>query len=209
MRKETFEKGEYYHVYNQGVDKRDITLDQHDSNRFLQGLREFNTTEAIGSLQWNACKKRRDQSFSDLVAKRLVEIVAYCLNPNHFHLIVRQVQENGISIFLKAQSGGYSNYFNKRHHRGGSLFRGPFKAKRIEDKDELLYKSIYVSRNNEVHKFSDQVAKKRVRRSWEEYVNESTPGLCLQTPIWEKFGDIRAYERYAAVTLEEIGESCD
>ncbi len=203
MRKEKFENGEIYHIYNQGVDKRDITLDRHDSDRFVQGLQEFNTTDPIGSLHWNACKVRK---LSDLVAKKLVEIIAYCLNPNHFHLILRQIHKNGISIFLKAQCGGYSSYFNKRHQRGGTLFRGPFKAKWIEDKDELLYKSVYVNRNNEVHKISDQVAKERVRRSWEEYM-EGKGGLCVQMPVLKEFNGTDAYIHYANSTLKEIREA--
>src|SRR3989344_438138 len=98
MRKESFAIGEYYHIYNRGVDKRKIVQDKFDSSKIK-------------------------------IHKPLINIVAYCLNPNHFHMILEQIEDSGISKFMKRLAGGYSWYFNNRYKRSGTLFQGPFKAK--------------------------------------------------------------------------------
>ncbi len=154
MRETKFENGECYHVYNRGVDKRTITRDKFDSDRFVQGLIDFNTSDDIGSIR--DCELRRERGNVNPVDQNpLVEIIAYCLNPNHFHFILRQLQDNGISLFLRSQAGGYARYFNKRHHRTGALFEGRFKAKWIEDNEELRYKSVYVNLNDRIHRLGE------------------------------------------------------
>ena len=201
MRLEEFENGELYHVYNRGVDKRMITLDEEDSERFKRGLVEFNCVDGIGSLHSNSY---RDASLRYQVPK-CVEILAYCLNPNHFHLILRQLVDGGISIFMRAHCGGYSRYFNIRHKRKGALFEGPYKVKWIEDEEDLRYKSVYVSRNNEVHQLGYQVSK-LVRRSWDEYT-ETEAGLCSTKDVLGTFTSIGAYVSYADKALTEMLEA--
>jgi len=78
----------------------------------------------------------------------LVDILAYCLMPNHFHFLLRQNLEKGISIFLGNFQNSYTKYFNLRNKRQGSLFLTPFKAVRIEDDDQFLHvKSLYPSQS--------------------------------------------------------------
>jgi len=77
----------------------------------------------------------------------LVEIIVYCLNPNHYHIILRQVSEGGVSKFMLKLSSGYSSYFNKKNKRSGSLFQGRFKAVHIDSNEYLLYLSAYVNKN--------------------------------------------------------------
>ena len=97
MRKVALVEGEYYHIYNRGVDKRTIFQDQEDLSRFFQSMEEFNYVEPIGSIFQNSFNKKRKNS------KKLVEIICYCLNPNHFHFVLRQFVENGISEFMKSK----------------------------------------------------------------------------------------------------------
>lgn len=155
MRRIEFANGEYYHVYNRGVEKRDIFSDQEDYERFLESISAFNTLEPIGSL-YELSFAHEDESDS---REPLVEIVAYCLNPNHYHFILRQVEENGISHFMERLGGGYSWYYNNRNHRTGTLFEGPYKAKHISTNEYLLRLSVYVNFNDQVHQLGDQVAK--------------------------------------------------
>src|SRR3989344_5909488 len=115
MRKVPFVEDEYYHIYNRGVDKRSIFEDLTDLNRFVQSIKEFNSVEPIGSIFENSFGKKKKNS------KKLVEIICYCLNPNHFHFILRPMVEDGISEFMK-RIGGYTWYFNNRHKRSGALF---------------------------------------------------------------------------------------
>src|SRR4051812_33091994 len=133
MRKTDLVTGEHYHIYNRGVDKRSIFEDRQDLERFYQSIKEFNSLEPIGSIFENSFEKERN-------TKKLVDIVCYCLNHNHFHFILRQRSENGISEFMK-RLGGYTWYFNNRHKRSGALFQGVFKSSHIDSDEYLLHAS--------------------------------------------------------------------
>ncbi len=138
--------GETYHIFNRGVDKRKIFNDKVDFHRFHQSLVAFNSVAQTGSifeLQWR----------KDWVSKQkpLVAINAYCLLSNHFHLILTQLAEGGISEFMKRLSGGYTSYFNERNKRSGSLFQGTYKRVHCNTNGQLLYLAAYVNLNNIVH----------------------------------------------------------
>ena len=126
MRKVLLVNDEYYHVFGRGVDKRQIFMDARDYARFLQSMEEFNTVEPIGSIFENSFRKRESQ-LGDGVSK-LVEFICYCLNPNHYHFLMRQVADKGIEKFMHRLCLGYARYFNIKCQRSGSLFQGPFKA---------------------------------------------------------------------------------
>ncbi len=93
LRKTAFVEGEYYHIYNRGVDKRNIFSDKSDLNRFLQSMKEFNTKNPIGSLFENSFLKEKELGGK---ASKLVEFIAYCLNSNHYHFIITPLVEKGI-----------------------------------------------------------------------------------------------------------------
>ena len=140
MRKITFENGKYYHVYNRGVEKRNIFRDDKDRFRFIHDLYEFNDINPVGNnygvpvsvIQKNQ-KRRREL---------LVNILCFCLIPNHYHLILEQLVDNGISLFMQ-KLGGYVYSFNLKYERVGPLFQGKFKAIQIENENGLLHLSRY------------------------------------------------------------------
>ncbi len=198
MRVEEFENGCFYHVYNRGVDKRPIVLDKFDADRFVRGLYEFNNQELIRSIHENSFKKYK----LGYQVSKLVRIVAYCLNPNHFHLLLEQCVDGGVSTFLKSHSGGYARYFNIRHQRSGSLFEGPFKVKYVEEGEDLDYVSVYVGKNDELHQLGYQVSK-LVRSSWDEYT-EDKKGLCWKEPVMQDFRSTKEYLAYAGKALQEM-----
>jgi putative transposase len=164
MRKIIFAKDEYYHVYNRGVDKRDVFLDDADFLRFLRNLREFNNellreerirlAELSSESELSSVNPNSSGNFGN-PEECFVEIVAYCLNPNHFHLILKQVSQKGIEKFMHKVSTGYTNYFNRKYERSGSLFQGPFKAIHIDSNEYLLYLSAYVNRNYFIHGYQE------------------------------------------------------
>lgn len=150
MRKESLVTGEFYHVYNRGVDKRDIFVDMYDLERFKESIRQFNQVDGIGSLQWRH-KQIRALDSNIHISDPLVAIIAFCINPNHFHFVLKQLADGGISKFLQKFQAGYTYYFNVRHERSGSLFQGTFKASLI-DNDEYLRKIFgYTNQNYLVH----------------------------------------------------------
>ena len=163
MRKTPLVTGELYHVFNRGADKRMIVMDTHDSDRFLIAVNFFSLVEPIGSVRdLTPANVGRLQN-----GKRLVSIIAYCLNPNHFHILLRQEQENGVSEFMK-RLGGYTKYFNDRHSRSGVLFQGRFKSVHVAEEKYYRLLVAYIMWNDMMH---DIAPKKRilVRSSAAEY----------------------------------------
>jgi len=200
MRKIKFANGEFYHVFNRGVDKRPIFGRTQDFNRFLQSMEEFNTIQPIGSIYENSFL---DQSVKLKRKKaKLVNIICYCLNLNHYHLILEQLVEGGISRYMKSLGGGFTKYFNGQHKRNGVLFQGQFKAKHIDTNEYLLHASAYVNLNNLAHKHAGNA----FRSSWDEYCNDSTRKLCKPKIILDQFKNKNEYKNFATSSLKDILE---
>ncbi len=207
-RKIQFAEGEYYHIYNRGVDKRSIFDDREDVERFLQCMQEFNVMEPIGSLYENSF--RRDQlggKASKLTITEedvpLVEFIAYCLNPNHFHFILKQLVDKGIEKIMQKIGTSHTMFFNNKYERSGSLFQGKFKAVHIDSNEYLLHVSSYVNLNDQVHQLGGK-ASKLVRTSWGEYTDKGVKGICEKEIILGQFRNIAEYKDFALSSLESI-----
>lgn len=200
MNREPFEIGELYHVYNRGVDARDIFSDEYDLLRFLESMKVFNDEAPSGSIYEQSFDK--DISLGALTpkSKKLVNIVAYCLNPNHFHLILEQLYEKGISEFMQRVGGGYTTYFNIKQKRKGALFMGTFKSRRVSTNEYLLHLSAYVNLNDRVHQLG-ALTPKLIRSSWEEYVGKVEEPLCEKDIILGQFKNVNEYKEYAEDAL--------
>ena len=145
----------YYHLYNRGVEKRKIFIDNQDYNVFISYLRTYLLPKNINDLQsvvadpnisWkekaDALKLLRMNNFSDTLS-----LLTYCLMPNHFHFLINQIQSNTIDRFMNSLFTRYSMYFNKKYQRVGTLFQGVYKAVRIVTDKQLIYLSRYIHRN--------------------------------------------------------------
>lgn len=149
MRKQPLITNQYYHIYNRGVDKRDIFMNKNDLSRFVLSVKEFNTINPVGSIKDLILERKKD---SDVQRPNpLVSIVCYCFNPNHFHFILKQDVDGGISEFFKRLLGGYTKYFNQVHNRSGSLFQGRFKSNLINNDAYILKIRPYVNINYLIH----------------------------------------------------------
>ncbi|OHB25328.1 MAG: hypothetical protein A2542_01840 [Parcubacteria group bacterium RIFOXYD2_FULL_52_8] len=212
MRDLEFANDEFYHVYNHAVGGEGLVLDQEDSLRWLQSLREFNRIEPIGSMYEHTRERKRPLGkFGHRVSKfgngeeKLVDIICYCLNPNHFHLLLKQRVDNGIEHLLHRHSMGYSKYVNNKYKRRGTLYEGRFKAKLIEDNDYLLYTSAYVNLNDRVHRIG-KAGSKLVRSSWGEYKN-GIKGICEKGIIMDQYKNTAEYVHFAEDSLELMLET--
>lgn len=200
LRKTPLVPGEYYHVYNRGVDKRKIFHDRYDVDRFFRSMTAFNTIHPVGSLR-NADLERKNSGETAVKDEPLVDIIAYCLNPNHFHLLLREKVEGGVSEFMKRLSGGYVWYFNNKHNRSGVLFEGPFKSSHIGSNTYLLHASAYVNLNFRVHSYSEQIVK-RIHSSWDEYTEDDFSGsICLKDSVLGQFRNRGEYKTFAEQSL--------
>lgn len=207
MRKTPFVAGEYYHVYNRGIDKRNIFSDRDDLERFLQSMAEFNTLEPIGSLYENSFVDQLGSEASKSPKETLVRFVAYCLNPNHYHFLIEQVAEKGIEKFMQRLGTGYTKYFNSKFHRSGSLFQGVFKSIHIDSNEYLLHVSAYINLNDRVHQLGSEASKLvQSRSSWGEYMGEVKNGLCRKDIILDQFKNNKEYQEFAESALESILE---
>jgi REP element-mobilizing transposase RayT len=194
MRKEELVENKYYHVYNRGVEKRNVFLCDRDYLRFLESIKEFNSAKPIYSLYLHNELKRRGVLDVGRLRSPLVEIVCYCLNPNHFHLILKQVEKNGISEFMKRLGGGYTKYFNYHYKRSGVLFQGRFKSVCIRTNAHLLYLSAYVNRNYFIHGYGDDSNWKY--SSLSNYTKKGKSEICEMSVILDKFGGKKEYQRF-------------
>ena len=151
MRKDPLVTDLYYHIYNRGVDKRDIFMNKADLDRFVLSAKEFNVVKPIGSIKERLIELKESGSSGVGHPTRLVSIVCYCFNPNHFHFILKQEVDGGISEFFKRLLGGYTNYFNLTYQRSGALFQGRFKSHLINDDAYFLKIRPYTHLNYLVH----------------------------------------------------------
>ena len=210
MRKVPLVEKEFYHIYNRGVDRRDILLDRYDLDRFLKGMIEFNVIKPIGSIYENRERNRGRQASTvaqdQEQEKPLVNFIAYGVNRNHFHFILEQVAERGIEKFMHRLGTGHSKYFNTKHKRSGALFQGKFKAKLIDSNEYLLHLSAYVNLNDRAHS-RGRLASTLNITSWDEYITDDyINGLCKKEIILGQFTNRKEYRKFAESTFEDIIE---
>jgi putative transposase len=145
LRKVPFIQGEIYHIYNRGVDKRIIFDSKTDYQRFLSLLYVANGENKVHLSNEN------DFSIENLLKKdrgeSLVAIGSFCLMPNHFHLLLTPLVDNGIPKFMLKLQTAYSMYYNLKNNRSGSLFQGPFKAKHVDSDPYINHLFNYIHLN--------------------------------------------------------------
>lgn len=139
-----FSIGEYYHIYNRGADKRETFLSENDYRRFITLLYLSNSTEPLNI---KIERKTFEELFEEERNNVLVDIGAYCLMPNHFHILLKEKVENGISKFMQKLNTSYTMYFNKKNDRSGVLFQGVFKAEHANRDEYLEYLFSYIHLN--------------------------------------------------------------
>lgn len=149
----TYIENGYYHVYNRGVEKRAIYSDDQDYRVFLSFLKNYLSTytgeqkhpiiDATGS---GPVRIRPLLNFSENI-----DLIAYCLMPNHFHLLIKQTNRDSMTRFVQALCTSYSMYFNKKYNRVGPLFQGVYKAILVTEDPYLLHLSRYIHLNPREH----------------------------------------------------------
>ncbi|OGZ06477.1 MAG: hypothetical protein A2845_06180 [Candidatus Lloydbacteria bacterium RIFCSPHIGHO2_01_FULL_49_22] len=138
----TFSEGEYYHVYNRGVEKRQVFMDDPDHVRFQRMLFYANgDSPTVYKLLAGDVLDPKGRGNAQCA------MGAYVLMPNHFHLLVRATNDTGITEFMRKLTTGYTMYFNKKYQRVGPLFQGTFKAEYVSRDEYLKYLFAYIHLN--------------------------------------------------------------
>jgi len=137
------------HVLNRGVDKRKIFMDDQDRFRFVHDLFEFNDQEWVNTTFYRFSKSNdiASRNIKRRPRKLLVDIHAFCLMPNHYHLLVSPKVENGITKFMKKIDMGYAKYFNQKYDRRGALFEGRYKSVLIKTESHFIHLPYYIHLN--------------------------------------------------------------
>jgi len=191
-----FINDEYYHVFNRGVDKRIIFNTTEQQYFFFRRLDLLNTTNS-SKLIANQRSKRKDK---EIIAEgeKLVDIVAYCLLPNHFHLLLKQKVDNGISQYMQRLGTSYTKFFNQQEKRSGSLFQGKFKATHLSGEFALPTVSAYVNLNYKHHLIDPK--KHLVKSSiFEYFYEEMAKCICSKAEIdyiINEVGSLKDYKQF-------------
>lgn len=135
----------YYHIYNRGVDKREIFLDEHDCIVFLYYLKIYLSSPE--SLRKEFSTPRMLYKIVNLNLYNEVDLLSFALMPNHFHLQIKQSTKDGIQKLTKRVLTAYVQYFNKKYKRIGTLFETTYKAILTKTDEQHLYLSAYIHRN--------------------------------------------------------------
>lgn len=171
MRKEIFEEGEFYHIYNRGVDQKILFNNDQEKLRFIHTIFILNNFLHIPhSLDIVSLKHKELLTPID----PYIKIVAGCIMPNHYHLLLTPLRKNGISLFMHKIGLSYSHYFNKRYKRVGRLFESTFKAKYVDRHDYLFYLTQYIHLNP-VDLFRTKYGTEEILSKTKEYPWSSLP----------------------------------
>lgn len=182
--------GQYYHIFNRSINKEPIFTRLKDCQRAIFTMNYYRFKDSPLKLAYFLAlgfDVRNDIMVSLIkTSKTLVDIICYCLMPNHFHILLKQNEENGISRF-----------FNTKHSRQGHLFQGQFKAVRIEDEEQLIHVSRYIHLNP----YSSFVVKtitnlKEYRHSSLKEYLDSAVGICKKEIVTSLFSKKFTYEKF-------------
>ncbi|MDO8639062.1 MAG: transposase [Candidatus Daviesbacteria bacterium] len=184
-------EGSVYHIYNRGVEKRIIFLDERDYQRFLQTLYYY---QFMGPKPaFSARDKFQVKDFSN--NPKIIEIISYCLMPNHFHLLIKQLNNNGISEFIGKVTNSYTKYFNTKHKRVGPLLQGVFKTVLVENDFQFLHLSRYIHLNPYVDKLVEDLESYKYS-SYPQFIGLTLNRLSVPELILNQFNDGDDYKEF-------------
>lgn len=218
MRREDLAVDEYYHIYNRGVNKQNIFKDDRDRIRFLFLILYFQSEinfPKISRFVSNFVKHRMFDIPKDLenkiVSKRFVELISFCLMPNHFHLIIKESKEGGTGKYMQRVLNSYTKYFNTRHGTSGHLFQGAYRHVYVRDNNQLLYLSAYVHQNPR-----DLIEWRNKKNeffwsSYQDYVKNNRWGKILENEIiLGQFKNKEEYKNFVRTSgAKELKEKLD
>jgi len=232
MRKVEFQNGEYYHIYNKGAAAQNIFREEKDFMKFIYKMGDHNNvlradvqkaiaSRSVGrsvSSSLNPSTPSVQKTLGVQNPKKLVKFICYSLAPNHYHFIVKQLEEHGISKFMHKLEMGYAKYYNRKYKKQGALFQGKFQAVHIDNNEYLLWLSGYANGNIEIHKIAE--AEKWSWSSYRDYLGLRNGKLCNKEIILSQFTDtggvrrllerqVSEYKKYVKIVIENSSKRKD
>lgn len=139
--------------------------------------------------------------------EKIVEIICYCLMPNHFHLLIKQLNDGGITEFIAKLSNSYTKYFNTKNRRVGPILQGEFKSILVESNEQLLHLSRYIHLNPLVSGLVDNL-EKYLWSSYPEYISTTAEGICSKKIILDQFKSTKDYQKFV-MNQESYGRALE
>ncbi len=191
-----------YHIFNRGVAAQPVFLDKRDYKRALELVFFYRHTKIPLRYSYfvRLPKERRSEILDQMGRSKdyLVDIIAYCLMPDHFHFLLKQLRENGISIFMSNVWNSYTRYFNVRRKRVGPVFQGVFKAVRVQDDSQFLHVQRYIHLNpysSFLVKSWEELAKYPYS-SLPEYLGVEEKNICNKELTKSFFKSVGEYKKF-------------
>lgn len=207
MRYENFREKEYYHVFGKGVGEEKIFADDEDKVRFMFLLTHFQSPAPIYNVSWYTKGFLKKNSFSTqkdrinkIIKEKNVELTAFSVTSDRFHLLVRNLEEGVLSVYMHRILTAYSKYFNAKHNKKGHVFEGPYSAVRVKASTELSQLSAYIHKGLRGTDEPDSY-EKYPYSSCQDYIGANRWGPFLSTDaILKQFKDQAKYRHFVMVS---------
>lgn len=209
-RKLVFANNIIYHVFNRGVEKRPTFTNRREFKRAYETLKYYRLADLSMKFSkfLNLNKEERQRVETNLNQQNsLVEVIAFCFMPNHFHFLLKQKKDNGISKFMANFQNSYSKYFNTKHERIGPLFQGLFKAVIVESDEQLVHLSRYIHLNPTTSFLVK--AEELMNYEWSslpEYLDLKQGGFVVKDVILDFFKSQEQYKKFVFDQIEYAQE---
>lgn len=190
----------YYHLYNRGVEKRSIFLDDQDYHIFLYYLKVYLTP--LDLLLKSEPLLPINLQRNNLATE--IKLISYCLMPNHFHLLVRQTNHRSIVLLMRRLITAYTVYFNKKYERVGGLFQGVFRGALVENDELLVHISRYIHLNTIVSGLVKNLSLYRWS-SYNDYLEQKSVLRCDKELVLSYFVKT-SYEQFVEDQIEYATE---
>jgi len=146
IRKVSLVNGEIYHIFNKSIAKYKIFNIEKEFLRMVRLFSYYQQERGMKFSQWIK-KKKQSSKAKSLKGDKLIDIIAYCVMPTHIHLVLKQLKDKGISVFMSQISNSYARYFNIKHKRKGPLWEKEFQNVLVSTDEQLLHLSRYIHLN--------------------------------------------------------------
>ena len=141
----------------------------------------------------------------EVIKNRSIELVGFCIMPNHFHLIIKEIEDGGISAYMQRVLNAYSKYYNTKYGKSGHVFQGPYKAVHVDGNDQLLYLSAYIHRNpRELSKWLNKEHEYQWS-SYSDFVKENRwDRLIAPEVLLDQFKDKKKYQEFVKTSTAKL-----
>lgn len=183
---------ETYHVFNRSLRRAPLFTNKQEFGLFLKAGRYY--LQPNPPVKFSIYRRQPNKYKPDFTGS-LVKVVAYCLMPDHFHLILTQMEDTGIKTFIHRLANSYSHYFNLKHEQKGPVFESAFKAVRVEDQEQLTHLSRYIHLNP-VTNFLVEDPIEYDHSSYKIYLGKETTDFVDNAAVMANFSSSADYKKF-------------